>query len=72
MLQLLGKAQDVLLLLLMVFQYLHLKNKLRVDIFQFQLSDIDLNHDQKLLDLTNHLEAQVEMQLIQEDLIRIV
>ena len=72
MLPLLEKEQDALLPLLMVFQYPHLKNMLRVDIFQFQLSDIDLNHEKKLLDLTNHLKAQVGMQLIQEDLIRIV
>jgi len=71
MLQLLGKGQDVLLLLLMAFQYLHLKNKLREDIFQFQLSDIDINHELKLLDLINHLKAQVEKQLILEDLIHI-
>ena len=72
MLPLLERAQGVLPLLLMVFQFLHLKNMLRVDIFQFQLFDIDLNHYQKLLVLINHLMAQVEKQLRQEVLIRIV
>ena len=71
MLPLLERAQGVLPLLLMVFQFLHLKNMLRVDISRFQLSDIDLTHVQILLDLINHLEAQVEMQLILEALIHI-
>ncbi len=71
MLPLLVKEQDALLLPLMVFQYHRLKNKLHGDIFQFQPSDIDLIHDQRLLDLINHLEVQVEKQLRLADLILI-
>ena len=72
MLPLLVKGQGALFLPLRVFQCHHLKNKSRVDIFQFQLSDIDLSRDRRLLDLINHLKVQVGKQLRQVNLIHIV